>query len=862
MQLLDAIESFGPEQAAKSFAAGLAADLGYVEYLDLGSDDTRGDEERLRAVAKAMRHAFKAWLEPQLEGEGEVERLGVSYRNARRELQRIECGVRRVEAFANPRIAEFANDLRMLLDDYADLEGYERAVSFAFESLRLFARYTSIKGLYEKKDLLRSYFRYRIIVEYQNANGPLVEWVRALSPDPRSDTIPSVRSLFAERRRSVTKVFDDWKTAVPERVPTQLRIAFANQPEMTDSIVAFLWEAFSPDGTFGEWGRGCGALYDQIHTKFARACSENRELFSQSLSWQLVPSHLREVTDRMRLHEERPLDVVSPFFAFDAMLVSLASRGGESNVWRDQQVFDFVARVLPLYGEILHREGEEKVPGERREKAQKAARLLGIPETGTFQWQRKVARRYNDLGVLYRSAPPALLRRLFAEAVLSRMDPEDLRRDVMRLLGTYVDKDDRLFHTPNLKDTYLRVRSWYLQKKAGLGKNFTVPDENFPPRRTLDILTMPLTVHGADLGRSFAVSVLLGIIDRVKTLGPGDGYSVDAELRPFFTAAERVSPSYRILCNADRIERAFRINTADALGKSLSEAAGIESLVNDVSAAGIALNDTIARGGFIQSELAHSLQNCMRFVAAEWKLEQTEADWKERLEKLRDRLREEIKALEAKVSEQAQWIEMLEDDNQALNGRVRSLEEAKSKAEALAEAHRYTYERVKNAVEKMPRNIRQLLEKHGLCPSVSLWLTEHFSEGRIRVLDSAYASSAKSDPYFDRKKDLLRNLFKLGNEYLDALLNGGGGDTEARKVFTPNVYAAQESDTTQNSNDPAIWGPRTVTYAEETVVMKKHLRFGVADDPTTLRVYFFIDQDRGKAVIGYCGTHPKTGKGR
>ncbi|WP_394849792.1 hypothetical protein LZC95_20340 [Pendulispora brunnea] len=98
--------------------------------------------------------------------------------------------------------------------------------------------------------------------------------------------------------------------------------------------------------------------------------------------------------------------------------------------------------------------------------------------------------------------------------------------------------------------------------------------------------------------------------------------------------------------------------------------------------------------------------------------------------------------------------------------------------------------------------------------------------------------------------DLLRIL---ATDYWSALA-GGHGDTVAFRVFSPNTFSPNESETTR-TNARAI-RERTFTYGDRTLVMWRHLKIGSAETTAeTIRVHFDWVPDEKRIVIGWCGEH-------
>ena len=117
------------------------------------------------------------------------------------------------------------------------------------------------------------------------------------------------------------------------------------------------------------------------------------------------------------------------------------------------------------------------------------------------------------------------------------------------------------------------------------------------------------------------------------------------------------------------------------------------------------------------------------------------------------------------------------------------------------------------------------------------------------VLDSAKRSAHKCS--FRRPRDVAALLAKLIN-YRRVMMQYG--DSEARKVFGKNEYAAHESSTTRNNK--IARANRTFVYNGKATLMEQHLKNGVKDsEAETLRVYFTWCSASRRIVIGHCGAH-------
>lgn len=125
-------------------------------------------------------------------------------------------------------------------------------------------------------------------------------------------------------------------------------------------------------------------------------------------------------------------------------------------------------------------------------------------------------------------------------------------------------------------------------------------------------------------------------------------------------------------------------------------------------------------------------------------------------------------------------------------------------------------------------------------------------EDRIVLLDTALSSASKSSDFkhCEKLKGLLRTL---ASEYWHVLANGKG-DTEAAKVFTPNTFAANESETTRSN--PRAQEERTFSYAGKQYTMWRHIKIGNAHTTAeTIRVHFEWIAAERRIVIGWCGEH-------
>ena len=155
------------------------------------------------------------------------------------------------------------------------------------------------------------------------------------------------------------------------------------------------------------------------------------------------------------------------------------------------------------------------------------------------------------------------------------------------------------------------------------------------------------------------------------------------------------------------------------------------------------------------------------------------------------------------------------------------------------------------SVDCDPESLLKLIaRKEEPSPLDCLDVIEQCHGDKCTVLDSARGSASKSR--FINGRELLDRLIRLVTTYRAGLLDGG--DSKARRVFGRNEYAAKESERVMAN--PAMCRQRTFDYHGTQVEMFRHLKIGIADDPTqTIRVHFHWDGTRRRIVIGHCGEH-------
>lgn len=184
----------------------------------------------------------------------------------------------------------------------------------------------------------------------------------------------------------------------------------------------------------------------------------------------------------------------------------------------------------------------------------------------------------------------------------------------------------------------------------------------------------------------------------------------------------------------------------------------------------------------------------------------------------------------------------------------------KEREEAVNEANKLRYGAAPKAADEQQRlnagNIAAILSFYGKqksnTPVQCLEFAEQVLADKIIVLDSAKKSAEEAADY-QNPHSLLEALYKLGNEFLPAYLKNG----DVKAIFGTSIYAAKESG--QTMDNLRYKKQRTFSYNGKEITMWKHLGWGVADNTREgLRLYFEVDRENEKIVIGHCGAHLDT----
>ena len=186
------------------------------------------------------------------------------------------------------------------------------------------------------------------------------------------------------------------------------------------------------------------------------------------------------------------------------------------------------------------------------------------------------------------------------------------------------------------------------------------------------------------------------------------------------------------------------------------------------------------------------------------------------------------------------WVEDMEKYRRELEGtfQLQRCEPTSQQPTSSADIHQ-------PARESSDDSVRDL----DLCAGLSA-LAKRYPDTLV-VLPSAYHAAANASDFAQTER-ALELVERLVSDYLPLL--DGGGDAQARSVFTTSEYSANESETTRASK--RAMDLRTFEYEGEQVTFLRHLRIGNAPSSREgWRCYFHHDPERKKIVIGHCGEH-------
>ena len=226
-----------------------------------------------------------------------------------------------------------------------------------------------------------------------------------------------------------------------------------------------------------------------------------------------------------------------------------------------------------------------------------------------------------------------------------------------------------------------------------------------------------------------------------------------------------------------------------------------------------------------------------------------------------EQLRQELESAGRLEQEQAEWIDELERDNERMESDVTEAKAVIDDVSANLQKKEYELQALKDQLAKAGAGRSSAVDVENLlalasrgdqpAPSECLEVLQSVHGDKCLVLDTAWKSAADVSR-FSYGRQLLSMLLKLVTSYRNALMSGG--DSQAKKIFGKNEYAAKESETVIGNK--SMLRARTFEYNGKPVQMLRHLKIGADDDKTkTIRVHFHWDPEEQRIVIGHCGAH-------
>ena len=136
--------------------------------------------------------------------------------------------------------------------------------------------------------------------------------------------------------------------------------------------------------------------------------------------------------------------------------------------------------------------------------------------------------------------------------------------------------------------------------------------------------------------------------------------------------------------------------------------------------------------------------------------------------------------------------------------------------------------------------LRKLASSENFTVTECFILIERYAGNRVSILPNAWKTAKSTDSVYKNGRKLLGMLYRLVTAYLDLYICEG--DAKARSVFG-SQYSAQESDTVVNSK-------KINHRIFDGITMTQHLKLDYSH-----RLYFSVDKEKKKIIIGYCGKH-------
>ena len=482
-----------------------------------------------------------------------------------------------------------------------------------------------------------------------------------------------------------------------------------------------------------------------------------------------------------------------------------------------------------------------------------ACSKYGFPIEKVFFINKNLAKGYEDLVLVYEQYPFEYVVEIMAQITFARFSAIDLRPQLEQFIY------EEYHYGIAVTELFPTVRS-EIDKYSDLiatipnREGMVVVDNGNGPQQTLNRLTAPISICNARIGSIVRVNVFLRLLEKYDQYKKSNWSYSDID-----SDALKVRS---IIVNYDVLRRLYY---GEDWGDLYSGYRGLNDVISRAK-------DFVVLQANLES-VTHAFKKISdKFGRLKSDFEYLKSD-NERLQIENRRLLKdssEISELSAlaleensKLVEQHKQIAALNEDLQlqVKDLQVLSCELKKSlldKEREIALPKKYlsaAYNESRGKTCSENPFIFDIIKAKNFYPLDCLSMIAYLAEGKVIILPEAMESAKKSGQNFTQTGRLLSLLLTLIYKYTPQYFEKG--DAVARKVFTAKEYAAQDSETTQNSKGKSIRSVRSVQYLGRNFELRQHLKIGVANNVAfCLRVYFFMDPDMKCPVIGYCGSHP------
>lgn len=482
-----------------------------------------------------------------------------------------------------------------------------------------------------------------------------------------------------------------------------------------------------------------------------------------------------------------------------------------------------------------------------------ACSKYGFPIDEVFFANKKLAKGYEDLVFLYEQYPFEYVVEILTQITFSRFSAINVRPRLEQFI--YEEYNYGIVTTQFSPSIQSEINKYSeLISAIPDRENVVSIDDANGPQQTLNRLTAPISLCNGKIGSIVRVSVFLRLLEKYCQYSDSNW-------------------SYLAIDSDAQKVRSTIVNN-DVLKRLCSGEGGEDSY------SGYSSPDDVIRQAKSVIDLQVGLENVTRKLGKIGdSFEKLDSDF-ECVKSENERLKVENRRLLKERSEIAELSELALEENSKLVEQQNDF--AIEKEDLVLQIHELQLfsEELKNSLhDKEVENARQqkylaatynerrdelcsvdsfvssIIEAKNLYPADCLSLLSYLAKDKVVVLPEAMESARELDQKYTQTGRMFSLLLKLIYKYAPQYFEKG--DTAAKQVFTAKEYAAQDSETTQNTKQKSVRSVRSVSYRGRNYDMRQHLKIGVANNVALcLRIYFFMDPDMKCPVIGYCGSHP------